>query len=221
MLWTKEEIVALAMDVGGRDGYGNFVVNEDQASHYYDEVINEIASHEWSPLTGADQIRCYSGQAVYDLPADCRYIHAIFYDYTHLARTDRLGLEAWRGLWRFEGAYYSDFTPTAWTTDREEDRTVRIFPTPLTNGAALSTPREWGEAFPREDLSVIYSQYRTTNIGAYLVLYLVFRILAFEFARLSDHQDLPFSQLALEVAAIIGDLIGIKTPKESKASEEV
>jgi len=209
ILGTKANIVTMALQIGGTDAYGAYTAEQEHLEGYFDEAVVELAKASFSPLANANMIRALDGTAVYTFPTGAERIISLFHAAVPLSRTDVKQLEVLDQEWRdLEG------TPYAWSTDRLEGRTFQVYPTPDTDGAAVTPPISWGATWPTNDLTVLYSESRTTDIADWIAFYLVFGILMREFSRLSDHQDLGYSALCGQIAQLFGSMAGLTLPKK-------
>jgi len=200
----KAGIVEIAQDLAGTDENSNYVSDEDRLGEYFDEVMNEMCMSLLSPFMGAAIVRTESGTAEYDWPTDCQRLVALFQDDVQMSKTSVKELEAYAQDWRSDSG-----TPWAWMLDRETARKLLVYPKPDATGDAVSTPYQWGSSWPEDDLSIVFSEYRDKDIPDWAVLYFSFSMLAREYRRVSDHQDLGFADLCDSLAIMTGSMVGI------------
>lgn len=127
-------------------------------------------------FTSGDPIKSYSGTP--------RRILALFFGGRELSRETATSLAAHDPRWQDRVGY-----PLAWTTDYEEDTTVRIYPIPpLMSADGGSTTNE-----TRRNL--ILAMVAQTTLPLILRLPAALWLLSREYGRESNHRDLAFSKL--------------------------
>jgi hypothetical protein len=116
-------------------------------------------------------------------------------------------LEAYDDDWRTLSG-----NPWAYTTDEPTARSFDLVPTPDVDSSDFSFPNgaPFGEDFPTNAGTIIYSERRTTDLPEWIGVYIAFKILEREFARPSAHQDLKFSGTCAEFAEILWKFGGLK-----------
>jgi len=215
LLDTKTNILALALEIGGRDAYNAYVGDENRMSEYFDEVITELAKSLSAPFMDATQIRALDSTSVYSYPTGAERLEAVFFDTQQLSKTNVNELEALSSAWRTD-----EGTPFAWTQDRTTARTFQIYPMPDANGDTLPGTLVWGSTFPSDDLALIYTESRENDLADWAALYVAYSVLSREFSRISDHQDIRFSKLCDAVASLTASIAGIPTAAKASSKKE-
>lgn len=203
---TKVEIITLIKQIGGTDAGGNYIVDVDAIEVYYNDTMEELCKLPHCPLTDIVIVPVVSGTATYAYPQYAISIIAAFINDTQLSRTSVQQLEAYLSTWRS-----SSGTPFSFTRDRETARLIRLFPNPNTTGDAYIPPvaQPMGDDFPANNLTLMYTTDRDYDIYDWIAFYLVFTVLALEFAKPSNHQDDKFADACSQLADLIAQLVRI------------
>ena len=173
---------------------------------YFDQLIDDLGRRTFDVLTDMEVIPLVNGQEEYTLPANAVVEHAIFLDDRELRHTYVQQLEAMDMNWRDHIG-----KPWAYSKDEQTARTFRVYPIPNFDSTAAdySEGEPLGRGFPSDALTIFYASRATTELPTWLILPLVLQILAWEFARPSQHQSQAFADFAGQMAALTFQMIGV------------
>ena len=156
----------------------------------YDDALDRIARAS-SPFVDTEAFTPSDGVAAYSYPSTAVTLISVFHGAKQLIKASSRELEAYDEDWRDA----DEDTPVAFTFYEQDADKVLLFPTPSTTAASGGT--------------FLYSENRTTDIPEWLVLPIVFDILAEEFSYPSDHQDKEYAAMCGEMAQILKAFTGI------------
>jgi hypothetical protein len=159
-------------------------------AYFFDDAMEALAKTS-APFVGTDTDTTVAATAVYSYPTGAVRILAVFIDGELLPYATFMDLENYSTTWK--NATASD-THLAWTTEEQDAKTIRIWPTP---SAGTKT------------ITFLFATTRTTDLPEFCILPIAFEMLYQEFAYPSDHQDFEFSQLCKEFSAVLKTLIRI------------
>lgn len=197
---TKAEIIALAENIG------RVSIDADTIDVYFTDTLEEIGRFPKPPLVNVELQEVTSGTAEHAYPDDAVLPLHIFHGERHLSPETVANLEAYEDGWR---ALTGD--PFAWTRDEKTTRTFELVPEPDSDSGdfAFIHGMPYGEDFPDDALTIIFSERRTTDIPDWIALYIALRILSREFTRPSDHQDTEFAVACDKVSQIFWRVAGL------------
>lgn len=171
---------------------------------YYDEIIDDLSRDEI--LTNVELIGVNALDSTYEIPATANELLGVFHGDRFLNRSTRQGVETFQGIdWRNRSAAQ----PFAYVEEHEPKRAFRLFPVPTLasgdfNFAGFGAP--FGLDYPARAVVTLVTE-RRDNIPSWLDLPVAFEILAREFARESDHQDVGFAQVCKEAAGLFFSMV--------------
>jgi len=160
-------------------------------AYFFDDAMEALAKTT-APFVATEAFNISDSTATYSYPTAAIRILAVLIDGEQIPYATFADLENYSTTW--QSAAESD-TTLAWTTEDQDARTIRIWPTPINdnNGAGL----------------FLFSTTRTTDLPEFCILPVAFEMLYQEFAYPSDHQDFEFSQLCKEFSGVLKTLIRI------------
>ncbi len=181
------------------------------ADRYYEDLVFELGNQDW--LTDVSVLQSVNGTGIYTPPASAIRPLAVFYDSLQLSSAALKELELANQQWRDElGA------PISFVIDEETGKSFSVYPKPDTTGGlvggigllgesvlgetTLGGEVELGAGFALNSISIIHTTKRT-DVLAYLELPLAFAILALEFSRESDHQNLDFAVACKQLSDLL------------------
>jgi hypothetical protein len=170
-------------------------------SEAYDRVLDRLARTS-SPLVTVSAFTPTDGTKAYNTPTGAAKLLAVFArpdgssDMLELYEAQQKDLEALDITWRDTQTTEGD--PIAYTKADETGgfNYINLFPTPDTTVAS-------GGNYLYADNA------ETSAVPEHIILPIVYEILAEEFAYPSAHQDMEFSVVCREVAALLSFFIGI------------
>ena len=166
------------------------VVDQDEISQFYDELVREIAFKE--TLTDIERVDIEAGTAVYPF-ADKRpkTMRALELHIGAGGRIDPIDITSIQSVF---GADWRNLqgNPLAYVQEEEDESTFRLVPRPTQD----------------DEVVVIRTSTRET-VPIWIELPLAFEILAREFQRESDHQDIAFAQRSRQMALLLFQLVGV------------
>jgi hypothetical protein len=188
-------------------------VDMPKISRYVDDVMDELALSPYPPVVEAELVTLTSGTAEYAYPTKAKRVIAGLYcddaspqEGRPLAISRMPSLEAYNVGWSSESG-----DPEAMTFGSQDARNYRLYPTPATDTGAMSfdTGLPFGEDMPDDSLTLVFSMWDENDIPDWVAYVIAFRVLAKEFTRPSDHQDIPFAALCVKVANVFFTIAGL------------
>lgn len=165
---TKTTIITLAQDLC----YDK--ANAAQLGTYFDDVMEELCKLPNCPFINTYTDASVAAQGNYDFPLNAVRILAIFYKGSSLSYATVQQLEAYDIDWRNLGD-----DPLFYVFEDLTSRVYNLSPVPATNS---------------DDIIVVHTDNRSTDIEDWAALSIALAMLAKEFARPSDHQDPAFAE---------------------------
>ena len=184
MTMTRTEIIGLADDLA------HSVAEDITMTQSYDDILDRLA-RTTSPFVADEAFTPTDGTAEYDYPTNAVMLLGVFHNGKHLIPVSSGELEAYSASWRAT----AEQDPVVYTVFEEDARSIKLFPTPSDTDAD-------GGLF-------LFAENRTTDIPEWLVLPIVFEILAEEFAYPSDHQDKEFAAACLTMSQFLKAFTGV------------
>lgn len=184
MTMTRTTIINLADDLAHSKSDSTLIQES------YDDVMERLGRGS-APFVETEAYTPTDGTAEYSYPSAAVTILAVFHGAKQLLPASSKELEAYSATWRAT----AEDDPGAYTVYERDARKVRLFPTP-------STTESDGGTF-------LYSEQRTSDIPEWLVLSIVFMMLAEEFAYPSDHQDMEMSAACVKMAEFLKAFTGV------------
>lgn len=168
------------------------------ASHYYDEVLNSLG--ELDLITALELVEIDADDPIVDLPSQAVRLIGVFYNDSFLNRASVQEVEAFAGNASWQSLKRE---PKAYVSERESERSFRLFPKPVEPSAAFDFAfgQPLGHDFPLNAAVVVITE-RRDDLPGWLELPIVFEILAKEYERESDHQDKAFADICREAASL-------------------
>lgn len=137
-----------------------------------------------------------AGTAQVSVTSTVRKLLAVFYAGRELSHESQATLDAQGGTWPDAAG-----APRAWTTDREQDRTVCLYPVPtLTTTSTASLVTE-------SDAVIFFAVTAQTTLPLYLRLPAALWLLSHEYSRESKYRDLDFAKLCQSIAERMFNLV--------------
>lgn len=173
---------------------------------FYDETLLELGQ---APiLVTATIVRTGPGlssdpDASYELPENAITALQYYYDDTVLNPATELELRAWNGDWRgLKGQ------PLVYVAEDVGSRRFRLVPQPDMETAPyiFITGEPFDTAYPEYGVVVFHTDKRD-NLPYWLELPVAHMVLAREFARDSDHQDLPFAARSAKLGVALLEMV--------------
>lgn len=161
--------------------------DQTETAIFYDEIIRELGFK--TVLTGAETLAITAGTNAYTVSPD-NILSLEYYSGNrgYLTMTnDQNAKVAFGAGWRS-----SVGTPVALSRDNQSDNNFTLIPSPSSD----------------DTLTVIRSEVRE-DIPDWLVLPITFDILAREFSRESDHQDIEFSSACKQFSILFFQMVGV------------
>jgi len=173
-------------------------LDDDTLDIYYDDVMETIAKDANAPFMDAAQFTITSGTATYDYASDALVLHAVFVHDKILAPARVSDLEAYNDAWRS----LSD-TPYAMTEDELTARTFMLIPNPDTTSDSLIPVHgePFGEDYPDNIGVQLYAE-SPDDLPDWVSTCVALRILALDFARPSEYQDVAFAEACTKLAEV-------------------
>lgn len=192
---AKADVLQLVAD------FSNSRADQTQAGDYYDQIIDEMGRGNVESLVNASLQAVTAGDGSYTFPTATIMPLAIIYDDKQLMRLGEMEVEAADALWR-----ETQGTPIGYVVEDEDTRTIQLYPTPINSGDTIGASTPFVLPHPQGNLTYIFTERRATA-HAWEELWLALEILAREFARDSDHQDIHFSKTCRGLALILRAMI--------------
>jgi hypothetical protein len=147
-----------------------------------------------------------SGTHTYDFEDDMLSIIYALMDDELLSPCEEAALDAYSTTWQSETG-----TPTQFTQDAITAREYRLYPEPdFTSDPLIPIHGEpFGEDFPANSLTLLYSDNREADISPIYALPIAFDALSREFAYPSNHTDQSFSYISQLIAQLIYTILGV------------
>jgi hypothetical protein len=190
---AKADVLALVnlLSTGLRDSTA--------ADDYYDRIVFEHGLQRES-LTGAAYVLGVADQLTYSLPTSAIRVLGIFYDSIWLYREDKRGVERFDPYWR-----QLPGEPRVFLKDNTDQRQFDVVPRPTRGGTTIGadTPLTADLA---DNLAVVYTA-NTADVQPWEELAVAAEILAREFGRDSDHQDLTSAKTWRSLADLLLGLV--------------
>lgn len=173
-----------------------------QSEYFYDQILYEL--HHQVLFTECSLVAATAETASYTLPTTAVRQLMFFWDTQQL---DELTIEEAEAIF---GLTWRDLIgpPEAYVLERETDRTFRLVPTPDTSSKDFSFMfgLPLGVDFPEYAISVVHTNY-SADVHVLFDFPLAFAVLAREFLRESDHQDVDFAEACQMVSAYLLGMI--------------
>ena len=186
MTMTRANVVTLTNLLAHGSG------DADLMPDAYDDALDRFGRSS-APFVDTANYTPTDGTVEYSYPATAVALLGVFHGAKQLLEASGAELEAYDEDWRATAD--TTGTPVAFSFFERDADKVLLFPTPDTTTSNGGT--------------FLYSENRTTDIPEWLVLPLVFDILAEEFSYPSDHQDKEFAAMCNEMAQILKAFTGI------------
>lgn len=176
----------------------NTALDESTLDAYFSDVLYELGRSP-RPLVEAELFAVASGTAGYSFPANAVTLLHAFFGSAQLSPSDKASLEAYSSTWRSDSG-----TPFAYTVDEQTGRAFRLYPTPSASSAALSFPTgtPFGVDFPSNAGCLIFSSARTEDIQPWVGYAIALKVLAKEFAKPTNKQDVDFADACNQLAEV-------------------
>jgi len=172
------------------------------SERYYYEIIDELGNRE--VITTAELVEVDADESTYTIPVQAVMLLGAFYNDRFLNEASIQELESFFGLgWRNKKG-----APVAFTREQESKRDFRLFPAPTepNNDFSFVHGLPLGIDYPLNSIVVIATETRD-DLPQWLELPIVFEILAREYARESDHQDMAFAAICKGAAQMFFEMV--------------
>lgn len=117
----KADFTSLAQSLGQSAG------DADTLSAFFDEAVESLARLSDPPLVVCELFPYYYDTPEHDFPANAVVILALFFEGTHLDKTNVRHLLYYSLTWRDDTG-----NPEAWAFDEQSARKIRLYPYPST-----------------------------------------------------------------------------------------
>jgi len=181
---TQANITDLANSLAHSKG------DADTLAASYEDIMERLA-RTTAPFVNSATYNPTDGTAEYSYPTAAIVLLAVFHSATQLPEALPSELEACDADWRSA----DEATPVVHTFADRDGRKVRLWPTPAATVPAGGT--------------FVFSELRASDISEWLGIPIALEVLSEEMAYPSDHQDMEFATLSLEVARMLKSFMGI------------
>lgn len=171
-------------------------------TQFVNDVIDELGKKSNPPFVSQAFEKVTATVATYSYETLMIRPVAIFYNDQQLSEASDADLQAYTEGWADDTG-----TPHSFTESNITARTYKLYPIPDTTGA---TPSGWDNTFVVNNISIFYSEDRSTDIESYYLLPIAFDALFREFSYPSDHNDQAFASVCSEIAAVLYRLAGVE-----------
>lgn len=175
---------------------------EGTLDRYYDETLIELGEIPF--VFAATLLPVSIDQAVFDIPDFAVNVLQVFYDARCLDRASLQEMQSLSPTWRdVKGA-----SPCTYVTEHEDERTFRIWPMPAMPSQAFSfvTGSPLGLDLPSYAVMTLHTSHPQDG-PVILELLIAHRMLAREFARESQHQDVEYAKRCEQIAQILLNML--------------
>ncbi len=162
--------------------------DEGTLDRYYDETLIDIGTDPF--LFEATLLPVSLDQHTFTLPDFAVNLQSVWYDDRALDAATLQHMQAISPQWRD-----AQNQPCTYVTEQETERTFRLFPRPThpSKDFIFLTGSPFGIDFPSYSVAVLHTTH-PSDAPDLLDLMIAHRILAREFSRESQHQDLEYAQ---------------------------
>jgi hypothetical protein len=192
---AKADVVTLAQLIAGD------VADQLLLEGFYDKALLTLTDTEVT--VEATIIAVTSGTATYDWPVDAMRVLSAFFGSRELSLTKLNALEVAGRDWSADTG-----TPRNYLIDHEQERTVRLYPTPSVTSAAWwpAVGEPFGLDYPTDRLILLTAQ--NEDAPEWLDFPLAFASLVEEFKRESNHRDLNVAAASARLGKLIRSIGG-------------
>jgi hypothetical protein len=181
--------------------------DSDTLGQFITDVFDENGFRSNPQMVKASLESVVSGTATYSFDSDVYKLIRVFFGSEMLSFTSANGLDAYSTTWGADSGL-----PKAITQDELTVRTYTLYPNPNVNSDPVIPVHgePYGEDYPANNLTLIYSENRQDNIMDIYALPIAVEALSREFAYPSNHTDLEYSDTCKKLAELFNQLIGFK-----------
>jgi len=203
---AQTDVLALIDDLAGTRSDTASLAEAAARLRYYTDVVYENGLLRERDCD-ASYVAVTRSDADYALPSTAIRVLALLYDNRHLRPIMRRGLEAYDPAHRAR-----EGRPAAYTTQDEDQRTMRLIPVPDVDGVAVAALDPLVDPeFPGNNLTFIYTA-TVDDVAPEDELWVALEVLSREFGHESDHLDPQFAKLARQLAAMLRAMVGADAP---------
>jgi hypothetical protein len=203
---AQADVLTLIDDLAGTRSDTLSLAEAATRLRYYTDVVYENGLRRERDCD-ASYVAVTRSDADYAFPSTAIRILAVLYDHRHLRPIMRRGLESYDPAHRAR-----EGRPAAFTTQDEDQRTLRLIPVPDVDGLAVGALDPLVDPeFPGNNLTLVYTA-AVTDVAPEDELWLALEVLAREFGHESDHYDPQFSKLARQLATMLRAMVGADAP---------
>lgn len=168
---------------------------------FYNDVMNQLGPQDWH--TNAVPVTFAENTSTVNLPSTLLDLLQLVYDDTVLSELSYRELEALNPGWRNVKG-----TPRAYTTEAETVKTVEVFPVPTQTSPPIIPVhgQPTGQDYAPGNGIVFMAEYRTAELP-YITLPFALKVLAREYVRESDHQDVAYATLCDNFATMLLEML--------------
>lgn len=190
-LMSKSTVLALAAVLGNTQGDTN------ELDKSYDRITTVLAKSPWN--VEAALVPTAKGTVKYTLDEDVGNILFVFYDDQTLALESIAGAKMFNHNWRDVVG-----EPFLYIREQEDSKDIRLFPQPDKSASdfVFLLGESFGVDYPENAIVTIHT-IRKQDWADQFDLPLTLEILADEFARETEHQDISFATACKSFAALI------------------
>ena len=192
---AKADVLQLVADLS------NSRADATVCGDYYDQLVDEMGRSKLESLVNAELAAVVAADGSYSFPTNAIALLAVIFDDKQLMQASEMDVETSDDLWR-----ETQGTPICFVIEDEDARVIQLYPTPARAGDTIGGSTPFVLPHPAGNLTYIYTERRSTE-HAYETLWMALEILAREFARDSNHQDLKFSAAARAFANVLKTIL--------------
>lgn len=192
---AKANVLQLVQDISSNQADATAI------DRYYDDVVRDLGQHPW--LTQATLISITAGTAIYTPATSVIRILDTYYDDRVLRPATLKEMESINPAWRDARG-----TPIAYVNEDETAKDFRLYPNPEVTSKdfifLFGSP--FGLDYPEYAVAIVHTETRI-DLPAWLEMPTAFEVLAREFMRESNHQDVAFAKMCKQVADLLLSLV--------------
>lgn len=192
---AKADVLQLIQDISSQQADATAI------DRYYDDVVRDLGQRPW--LTQATLISITANTAIYTPATSVIRILGTFYDDRVLISATPREMESISSTWRDARG-----TPIAYVNEDEGAKDFRLYPNPEVTSKdfifLFGSP--FGLDYPEYAVAIVHTETRT-NLPAWLEMPVAFEVLAREFMRESNHQDVAFAKTCKQMADLLLSLV--------------
>ena len=173
----------------------------------YDDVVRELGQSD--VIVRATLIESVIDQSSYSLPAAAIKRQVTFFDNRILDEMKLTQLMSINHNWRDEKG-----EPVAVFTEDETEDSFSIYPLPQNQSGSVAGG-DFGSSFPTYAITSIHTAYEA-DLPTWLELPIAFIVLHREFTRESNHRDVKFAEICLQLGILLFSALGINMEQKKE-----